>query len=285
MSDPKPEAHPRTLTPEEIEQHTALVKDTLMRALDRWATEPAPPGVLCQTLQDLEAGELAAGYDANLANGLGRILYQYIPITATARMLFEVARSFDAMTMDIHNGEEVNAVQIATTGVPQEWRNEAIIKTAREATYALLSSLSSAIAVTVNKSFEDALDWALTLLQAELAKRYQDLPWVTHADISAVNIIEEKVQQAAEAERARLSRIFGSVPGVRTHKTKGRPTNYPKPKLEQMLRRAISSYKRKNYGQKPSLAEAAAEIGMPLVTLKKLLLRKGMRYSTYKKET
>ncbi len=72
-------------------------------------------------------------------------------------------------------------------------------------------------------------------------------------------------------------------------KGRGRPPAYSKVKLEEMLKQTISSYKRRNYGRAPTIAEAAKEISkrqpMTTVNLKQLLHRHGLLYSTYKKVT
>jgi hypothetical protein len=65
---------------------------------------------------------------------------------------------------------------------------------------------------------------------------------------------------------------------------KGRPRKWTRAKLEQVIRRAISSYRKRKY-RSPTLEQAANEINMPVANLKKLMLRYGLRYSTYKKET
>jgi hypothetical protein len=65
---------------------------------------------------------------------------------------------------------------------------------------------------------------------------------------------------------------------------RGRPPKWTKGKIEQAIRRAVSRYRKKKY-RSPTLEQAANEINMPATTLKKLMLRYGLRYSTYKKET
>ena len=73
--------------------------------------------------------------------------------------------------------------------------------------------------------------------------------------------------------------------GIENH---GRPASYTKAKLEQMLRGAVSRFRKRNY-RNPSLPEAVNEIKksqpMSLAAMKKLLQRYDLRYSTYKKET
>ncbi len=65
---------------------------------------------------------------------------------------------------------------------------------------------------------------------------------------------------------------------------RGRPSKHTKAKLEETIRRCIGSYRRKNYGRSPTLPEVANELQMPVATLKSLLHRHGLRYSTYKKD-
>jgi hypothetical protein len=64
----------------------------------------------------------------------------------------------------------------------------------------------------------------------------------------------------------------------------GRPPKHTKVKLEQMIRRAVAGFRKKNYGRSPTLPEVANELQMPVATLKSLLHRHGLRYSTYKKD-
>jgi hypothetical protein len=64
----------------------------------------------------------------------------------------------------------------------------------------------------------------------------------------------------------------------------GRPPKHTKVKLEQMIRRAVAGFRKKNYGRSPALPEVASELQMPVATLKSLLHRQGLRYSTYKRD-
>ncbi len=66
--------------------------------------------------------------------------------------------------------------------------------------------------------------------------------------------------------------------------SKGRPATWDKSKIEQMIRRAVAGFRKKNYGRRPTLTEAANELKMPVATLKSQLQRYGLRYSTYKKD-
>ncbi len=65
---------------------------------------------------------------------------------------------------------------------------------------------------------------------------------------------------------------------------KGRPPVWTSAKLEQRIRSAVRTFRKRKY-RSPTLAEAAGEMRMPVTTLKKLLQRYGLRYSFYKKET
>lgn len=65
----------------------------------------------------------------------------------------------------------------------------------------------------------------------------------------------------------------------------GRPREWTREDIEQKVRIAVSSFKRKHYNKNPTLDEAASEIKMPVATLKKLLQRYRLKYSAYKKET
>lgn len=65
---------------------------------------------------------------------------------------------------------------------------------------------------------------------------------------------------------------------------RGRPPVWTHAKIEQKIRSAVSGFRKKRY-RNPTLAEAANELKMSIGTLKKLLQRHGLRYSTYKKET
>jgi transcriptional regulator with GAF, ATPase, and Fis domain len=66
---------------------------------------------------------------------------------------------------------------------------------------------------------------------------------------------------------------------------RGRPAKYTKAKVEQMIRQAIASCRRKNYNVSPTLAKTANEMGMPVATLKKLMQRYELKYLPFKKET
>ncbi len=65
---------------------------------------------------------------------------------------------------------------------------------------------------------------------------------------------------------------------------RGRPAVWTRAKLEQKIRSGINAFRKRKY-RSPTLAELAEEIKMATPTLKKLLLRYELRYSTYKKET
>ena len=71
---------------------------------------------------------------------------------------------------------------------------------------------------------------------------------------------------------------------LRLGATRGRPAKWTRSVLEQKIRRAVNAFKKKEY-RSPTLPEVAGKLGMPDATLKKLLFRYGLRYSTYKKET
>ncbi len=75
-----------------------------------------------------------------------------------------------------------------------------------------------------------------------------------------------------------LAREQQQLPG------RGRPSKHTKAKLEKTIRQGVGSYRRKNYGRSPTLPEVANELQMPVATLKSLLHRHGLRYSTYKKD-
>jgi hypothetical protein len=64
----------------------------------------------------------------------------------------------------------------------------------------------------------------------------------------------------------------------------GRPPVWTHGKLEQKIRGAVKGFRKRKY-RSPTIAEAANDLKMPVATLKKLLQRHDLLYSTYKKET
>jgi hypothetical protein len=64
---------------------------------------------------------------------------------------------------------------------------------------------------------------------------------------------------------------------------KGRLRKWTAAKLELRLRSAVRTFRKRRY-RSPTLPEVAAEMKMPVATLKKLLQRYGLRYLDYKKE-
>ncbi len=88
---------------------------------------------------------------------------------------------------------------------------------------------------------------------------------------------------------ADLARLIAGRARKRTREqqhlpSRGRPSKHTKAKLEKTIRQGVGSYRRKNYGRSPTLPEVANELQMPVATLKSLLHRHGLRYSTYKKD-
>jgi len=77
--------------------------------------------------------------------------------------------------------------------------------------------------------------------------------------------------------------IQGTKSGLLLRDGRGRPRVWRRGKLEQKIRGAIRTFRKRKY-RSPTIPEAANELKMPVATLKSLLQRHGLRYSDYKKD-
>jgi hypothetical protein len=94
----------------------------------------------------------------------------------------------------------------------------------------------------------------------------------------------EAVTKTSSRFFAEVFLIQGTKSGLLLRDSRGRPPVWTRAKLEQKIRSAVKAFRKRKY-RSPTIVQTAAELKMPVATLKKLLQRHGLLYSTYKKET
>ncbi len=214
-----------------------------------------------------ESGKRAVLFKGRSIEDLGEIYLRYFPRDAITKIICESDLFLQHIVEEFQDGV-------------YEWkegeRETTLYSLTLFASQSLIAGMKSRIGDAIKAQYEEAMNLAVTRYYSDFLAQFG-----IEADVT--RLLKRRGKEVVEKERERFASLASHLENVRLP-ARGRPRQWTRTKLEQRLLQAIGSYKKKNYGRKPTIAKAAAEMKMPVATLKSLLRRYDLKYSTYKKD-
>jgi len=246
----------------------SLEEKILIDVLREWIADGEQSGQE-NIVVETDDGECGPVFEDKFNGGYGHFQLCYFPKDAI--------RGIISICNDFLRRLEEKAQQQLKINWKEEETEKALFWLARFATKSFLDGLQRGISETIEERSSDATSLAISHYYADFWAKFG-------RQVDARPLIRGIGQAAAARRTKRFIDLASKLPNIRVSTSKGRPRQWTRTKLEQRLLQAIGSYKKKNYGRKPTIAKAAAEMKMPVATLKSLMRRYDLKYSTYKKD-
>ncbi len=270
------------------EPREAIARAILDNVLDRLCQQGEPSKVLHDVLET-DSGEPVPRYGATSEEGYGSFLCEYMPVKAVEKIVEECERIFDKATAAVYLKDEARHIQVhlADRLNTASVRSKIIAQMAWVATYNLILRMRERLCNVLQESLEDSLITGETALYSLVNKHVLNAG-ATNAKIDPRIDIAKLARESGIRRRTNLARTLSFLPYVQVPTGKGRPAKWDKHKLEQIVLRTTTAFKKRKY-RAPTLKEVALEISkrQPLTeaSLKMLLKRYGLSWRAIKKVT